>query len=98
MSHELILRPEAEAELTEAFQWYEARASGLGLEFVRSVDSLLNSICRNPLSYPIVHKTIRRAFTRKFTYEIFFVLETGTVTILAVFHAKRNPKRWRERI
>ena len=25
MSRELIIRPEAEAELTEAFQWYEAR-------------------------------------------------------------------------
>jgi len=98
MSHELILRPEAEAELTEAFKWYEARASGLGLEFVRSVDSLLNSICRDPLSYPIVHKTIRRALTRKFPYEIFFVLETDTVIILAVFHAKRNPKRWQERL
>ena len=98
MSHELILRPEAEAKLTEAFKWYEARASGLGLEFVRSVDSLLNSICRDPLSYPIVHKTIRRALTRKFPYEIFFVLETDTVIILAVFHAKRNPKRWQERL
>jgi plasmid stabilization system protein ParE len=84
MSHELILRPEAEADLTEAFEWYEARASGLGFEFVRSVDSLLSSICR--------------ALTRKFPYEIFFVLETETVIILAVFHAKRNPNRWRERI
>jgi len=98
MSHELILRPEAEADLTEAFEWYEARASGLGFEFVRSVDSLLSSIRRNPLSYPIVYKTIHRALTRKFPYEIFFVLETETVIILAVFHAKRNPKHWQERI
>ena len=66
MRQELILRPEAEAELTEAFEWYEARVPGLGLEFIRSVDSLLNSISRNPLSYPIIYKTIRRALTRKF--------------------------------
>ena len=98
MRHELILRPEAEAELTEAFEWYEARFPGLGLEFIRSVDSLLNSISRNPLSYPIVYKTIRRALTRKFPYEIFFAAETEIIVILAVFHAKRNPRRWRERI
>jgi len=66
MRQELILRPDAEAELTEAFEWYEARVPGLGLEFIRSVDSLLNSISRNPLSYPIIYKTIRRALTRKF--------------------------------
>ena len=53
MSHELTIRPEAEADLTEAFDWYETRVPGLGLEFIRSVDSLLNSISRNPLSYPI---------------------------------------------
>ena len=98
MRHELILRPEAEAELAEAFEWYESRVPGLGLEFIRSVDSLLNSISRNPLSYPVVYKTIRRALTRKFPYEIFFVVETEAIAVLAVLHAKRNPKRWRERI
>ena len=44
MSREIIIRPEAEAELTEAFQWYEARAAGLGSEFIRTVDRLFNSI------------------------------------------------------
>lgn len=48
MSRELIIRPEAEADLTEAFEWYEARVPGLGLEFIRTVDSLFNSIIRNP--------------------------------------------------
>lgn len=48
MSRELIIRPEAEADLTEAFEWYETRVLGLGLEFIRTVDSLFNSIIRNP--------------------------------------------------
>ena len=39
MRHELTLRPEAQAELAEASEWYEARVPGLGLEFIRSVDS-----------------------------------------------------------
>lgn len=58
MSHELIIRPEAEAELAETFNWYEARIPGLGSEFLLAVDALLNSIVRNPQQYPIVHKTI----------------------------------------
>ena len=94
----LIIRPEAEAELAEAFDWYEARAPGLGFEFIRSVDSIFNSITRNPLAYPLVHRTVHRALTRKFPYEIFFAVEAEFVVILAVFHAKRNPKRWQERI
>jgi plasmid stabilization system protein ParE len=98
MSRELIIRPDAEADLTEAFEWYEARVPGLGLEFIRTVDSLFNSITRNPQAYPVVYKSIRRALTRKFPYEVFFMVDADSVVILAVFHAKRNPQRWQERI
>lgn len=38
MSRRLIIRPEAEADLSEAFEWYETRVPGLGLEFVRAIE------------------------------------------------------------
>jgi hypothetical protein len=59
MSRELIIRPEAEADLSEAFNWHEVRVPGLGSEFLLDIDALLNSILRNPQQYPVVHKTIR---------------------------------------
>ena len=46
MSREFIVRPEAEAELAEAFEWYESRIPGLGLDFIGEVDNLFNSILR----------------------------------------------------
>jgi len=98
MSRKLIIRPEAEADLTEAFEWYETRVPGLGLEFIRTVDSLFNSIVRNPQAYPVVYKTARRALTRKFPYQVFFVVDSDRVVIVGVFHAKRSPQRWQERI
>jgi hypothetical protein len=30
VSHRLSIRPEAEADMTEAFEWYEERQPGLG--------------------------------------------------------------------
>ena len=98
MNRKLIIRPEAEADLAEAFEWYETRVTGLGLEFIRTVDSLFNSIIRNPQAYPVVYKTARRALTRKFPYEVFFMVDADRVVILAVFHARRSPQRWQERI
>jgi len=97
MSRKLIIRPEAEADLTEAFEWYESRVTGLGLEFIRTVDSLFNALIRNPQAYPVVYKSARRALTRKFPYEVFFIADVASVVILAVFHAKRNPQLWQKR-
>lgn len=50
MTHELVVRPEAEAEVREAFEWYEERVSGLGSDFLLSVDAALHAILRNPQS------------------------------------------------
>lgn len=98
MSLRLIIRPEAEEEMADAFDWYEERVPGLGSEFLLCVDATLNSILRHPQQYPHVHRVVRRALTRRFPYEVFFVDDAERVVVLSVFHAKRNPKRWQERI
>ena len=98
VSIELTIRPEAEAEMADAFDWYEARTPSLGSEFLLAVDAVLQSVLRNPAQYPFIHKTARRALLRRFPYEVFFVVEINRIVVLSVFHAKRNPKRWQERI
>ncbi len=98
MSWELIIEPKAEAEMADAFDWYETRVRGLGFEFLRTVDALLHSIARRPRQYPVVYKDIHRALTRRFPYEVFFVIDRTQIVVVAVFHAKRNPREWRERI
>ncbi len=75
MSRTLIIRPEAEAEMAEAHDWYEERVSGLGAEFLLSADTCFNSILRNPYTYPQVYKSARRALLRRFPYQVLFVEE-----------------------
>ena len=43
MKYTIIIRPEADIELQDAFSWYEAQSKGLGLEFIRSIDASLSS-------------------------------------------------------
>jgi toxin ParE1/3/4 len=98
MIREVIIRPEAEAEMTEAYDWYEDRVPGLGSGFLLSVDAILHAIARTPQRYPVVHKGIRRALTRRFPFEVFFLDGESRVVVLAVFHVKRNPENWQERV
>ena len=97
MNYNLIVRPEAEAEIKEAFVWYEQQVIGLGSQFLLVVDAAINSIQQNPLQYPIIYKDIRRALTRRFPYQVFFVINDKKIVIIAVFHGMRNPVIWKNR-
>lgn len=48
MKKSLTVRPEVEADVDEAYLWYEDKASGLGAHFLLSVDAVMASIERNP--------------------------------------------------
>lgn len=82
MSLRLIVRPEAEAELTDAYDWYEDRVPGLGSEFLLCLDAVFSSIQRKPHQYPYVHKTARRALSRRFPYEIIFTEDDECVCLV----------------
>lgn len=56
MKLEIIVRPEAAREVQEAFDWYEEKSVGLGLEFLRAADVCLAGIRRNPLASAEVHR------------------------------------------
>ena len=55
MSLDLIVRPVAEDEIAEAFDWYEARVRGLGAQFLLSLGTTMQSIVHQPEMYPVVH-------------------------------------------
>jgi plasmid stabilization system protein ParE len=98
MATELILAPEVELDLAETYAWYEKRRVGLGEEFLTSVDACLEGIRRQPEMYAIVHETYRRALIRRFPFAIFYEYAGTEVTVYAVFHASRDPEKWRKRL
>lgn len=98
MAAKLIVAPEVEHDISEAYAWYEERRVGLGEEFLSCVDACIHAICRTPELYAVVHEDYRRGLVRRFPYAIFYEYSNNTVTIYCVFHNSRDPKKWRERL
>ncbi len=48
MGRSLGVAPEAELDVAEAYVWYESRRTGLGEEFLSSVDACIERIRRQP--------------------------------------------------
>jgi toxin ParE1/3/4 len=97
MPVELVVAPEAELDIAEAYIWYQGRRAGLGEEFLSSVEACLENIRRYPEMYPMVHECYRRSLVRRFPFAVFYEVER-TITVYAVFHTARDPNKWRERL
>ena len=96
MNYRLIIRPEAELDLENAFGWYESQDPGLGSEFVRAIDACISTIGRNPLVHRLIYQQSRRALVRRFPYSLFYIVEEDTIFVIACFHTKRNPTDWQD--
>lgn len=98
MTDNIIIEPEAELDLEEAYLWYEENRQGLGAEFLSAIDYSLSLIRANPLAYPIVYEEVRRALVRKFSYGIFDLIKDESIVVIACFHNRRNPQLWQSRL
>lgn len=98
MAVRLIVAPEVERDVAEAYGWYEERHPGLGDAFLASVDACIQQIVRRPRAYSKVHLNYRRALVRRFPYLVFYEYIGDIVTLYAVFHASRDPEKWRRRL
>jgi len=93
----ILFRPEAEDELIDAIDWYEVRSPGLGSELLRCFDACLERVIRQPESYPVLHRETRMALVRRFPYLILYRITDEGISVIGVFHAKRDPKIWQAR-
>lgn len=97
MTHRIVLRPQAEVEITEAADWYEAQRPGLGREFLHLVNQVIARIAEGPLQFRRVHQEIRRAPLQRFPYGILYRVRDEEILVVACMHARRDPKKWQER-
>ncbi len=98
MRRPVQLLSEAERELEDAFWWYERQRGGLGLEFLLAFDAAVESLRRLPEGHELVALKTRKALLRRFPYLVLYAVEAERVLITAVFHGRRDPRRWADRV
>jgi plasmid stabilization system protein ParE len=94
----LIFLPEAEYELDQAIKWYANQGQGLDDDFMRCIDGAIARIKRNPKMFPFALRNTRKIVVSKFPYTLYYEIVEKEISILAVFHAKRNPEHWQKRL
>ena len=98
MTRTVQLLPEAVREVEEAFWWYEGQRRGLGLEFLLAFDAAVDGLRRLPEGHEVVALRTRKTLLRRFPYLVLYALEGERILITAVFHGRRDPRRWSDRV
>jgi len=93
MPRRVIVRPDAEADIAAAFDWYEGQQSGLGHEFLNEIERCISRIADHPESYPTIHRQYRQALTKRFPYKVFYIAEADIIRVFAVLHTTRHRAR-----
>jgi len=92
-----LFTPEAEADVEEAFEWYEAQRPGLGPAFRRALDIAVAAVENQPEAYAVIHRNTRRVLLPRFPYGLYYRVLEQNVAVVACIHGKRHPKTWRPR-
>ncbi|HEX3896694.1 MAG TPA: type II toxin-antitoxin system RelE/ParE family toxin [Rudaea sp.] len=94
----VIVRSEARQELLAAQIWFETKSPGLGFEFARSIAAAVESVVRNPIAYTEIELGRRRILLRRFPYALIYRIRNDELLLVAVFHQRRQPGAWRDRV
>lgn len=95
MTFRLIIQKRAEAQILEAYNWYEQKQANLGDIFLKALEELIFKIEANPFLFQPKYKNVYLAQAKKFPYGIFYLIDEDRIIVLAVFHLSRNPGLWK---
>ena len=92
MSHELHLSSRAEADLASAYDWYQLRSPGLGIDFVGCVDATVALVQHSPQLFRQRHGPHRLAMTPRFPYAVYFIWDEAAhfISIRRILHFSQN--------
>lgn len=93
----ITILPSAKEDLAEGFRFFEAQQSGLGEYFLESLFSDINSL----KIYAGVHRRVfgyHRLLSKRFTFAVYYSMESGVVLVQAVLDCRQDPGRLRERL
>ena len=96
----LPLTSAAEADLTEAMLWYEAKQPGLGIRLVDVVEQVLRDLADSPEQGRLEgdDPPVRSVPKPVFPYRVYYAYSAARWKVFAIYHTSREPDGWRGRL
>ncbi len=94
----ILVVDQAEDDLVEGYNFYEAQTSGLGAYFLDCIYSDVESLVLYAGIHRIVHKNCRRMLSERFPFAIYYTVSGDKIKIHAIIDCRRDPAWIRDRL
>jgi plasmid stabilization system protein ParE len=98
MAKPISFLPAARKDIAQAYDWYESRKVGLGLDFLVELDRLVERIIKLPQGYERVAAEFRRGILSRFPYSLYYEVMADRLIVYGVFHHSDDPAKWQSRL
>jgi hypothetical protein len=85
----LVIRPQVEDNLVEAFLWHDKKQIGLGDQFLDEYVTEIYRILENPSLFSIAGNGLRPCVIKRFSYFIHFVIEDDQIIVIAALRRQQ---------
>ncbi|NLS95158.1 MAG: type II toxin-antitoxin system RelE/ParE family toxin [Planctomycetaceae bacterium] len=93
----VVIASAAEDDFTEALTWYAERSVSAAEGFEAEFERALQTIREEPKRFPPCDDRHRFYLMRRYPFRVIFREEVERVVVIAVAHAKREPRFWEGR-
>lgn len=93
MEYRLLIEPIAIQEWENTIDYYNAKQSNLGFEVFEEIEHYLGLVEKNPLHYQKRYGEIRIAYTKRFHFGIFYIVNHCIINVLAILNAKEDASK-----
>lgn len=94
MSYTISIVHRATIHLTKSIDWCLEQNSGLEIRFLKSLDSAVQYIQKNPLKSQVRYKDIRIKFLKNPKFGVHYVIRDKHIYIIGIFHTNQNSENW----
>lgn len=98
---EILYLDATRAELDAAVLWYrDHRTTGVAEMFLADIADAILQLAELPDAWPVsrLDSRIRVRYLRRQRYGLFYVVDSETITIVAIAHTSRRPGYWLDRV
>lgn len=94
----VIVRPKAEQDIRETFDWYEAKERGLGEKFKVELQKLFDNISTFPEMNTERATGFRYGLCQKMKVFVAYKVRSKEILVYRVWYATMNPDQWSRKL